>query len=233
MGPPRASIPGRCLRRLVDTTDRILRRLHGIIEFEAQRDGLFRIEFGRVEREIFLSDGTHLDRGEAVIELHLWNEQILPAPEGGADLAWAVRIRRQTLASLRRLALHLREDGRLSTVQAIRMQPAAPGWRPDNSFARVLMKIGFEPVEEAAQDEGGLHRFLDDLWLWLLAWSHNPRILRGRQFRRKRRTFWISRRRFLALYVESRGSPANAGRPDDIPDTAPKKSAIPGGHRAG
>ncbi|HXZ00714.1 MAG TPA: hypothetical protein VEI03_11985 [Stellaceae bacterium] len=214
--------------------DGILRRLRGIIEFEAHAGGLFRIELGRAGREFFLSDGTHLHRGDVVIELHLWNEHVLPAPLGGIDFGWAVRLRRQTLATLGRLALHLREDPRLAEAQAIRMQPAAAaGWRPDGALARVLLKIGFEPVEEAAPEERSLHRFLDDLWLWLLTWSHNPRVLKGRRFRRKRRAFWISRRRFLALYAEGRSPPANADPRDRSPDAPAKKSATLGGHRAG
>jgi hypothetical protein len=231
MGPLRASIPGRCLRWLVDATDRILRRIQGITEFEAHAGGLFRIEVGHAEREILLSDGTHLRRGDGVIELHLWNEQLLPVPLEGIDLGWAVRIRRQTLDTLRRLAFHLREDPRLDKVRAICMRPAVAGWRPDSSFARVLLKIGFEPAEDAAPASGGLHRFLDDLWLWLLTWTHNPRVLKGRQFQRKRRAFWISRARFLALYADGRGLPANSGHPDRSPGAPPRKSATLGGQR--
>lgn len=228
MGPASASIPGRCLRWLVDATDRLLRRIHGIIEFETHAGGLFRIELGQVEREILLSDGTHLHRGDLVIELHLWNEQVLPVPLEGIDLGWAVRIRRQMLTTLHRLALHLREDRRLDKVRAIRMQPADAGWRPDSSFARVLTKIGFEPAEDGAPEGGGLHRFLDDLWMWLLTWTHNPRLLKGRQFQRKRRAFWISRPRFLALYGDGRSLPANAGPADRSSSAPPKKSATLG-----
>jgi hypothetical protein len=235
MAPVRALIPGRCLRWLVDATDAVLRRIRGITEFESDSEGLLRIELGRAGREILLSDGTRIYPDDSVIELHLWNEQLEPVPLDGVNFGWAARVRRHTLSALHRLALHIREDRSLNDVRALRMQPAVASRRPVSSFARLLLKFGFEPLAGAAPERGYLHRFLDNIWLWLLTWTHNPRALDGRRFNRERHEFWISRPRFLALYADGLVSPTNARRLDRSQGgvAAPKKSATIGGYRTG
>lgn len=230
MGPVRASISGRCLRWLVGITDTVLRRIRGVTEFESAREGILRIELGHAERDIRLSDSTRLDPGDMVIELHLWNEQLLHVPLTGVNFGWAVRIRRQALSSLRRLALYIQQDRGLDDVRAIRMKPALASRRPSSALSRLLLKIGFEPVTAAAPAHGSLLGFLDNLWLWLLTWAHNPLTLKGRRFSRTRREFWISRERFLALYADGPAVPANAERRTG--STGGTKSAVIGGRPA-
>jgi YkoP domain len=203
MGPVRASIPARFLKWLIGATDATLRHVLGVTEFEQDADGLFRIELGRAAQDLRLSDGTVIRAGDVVVELHLWNEQLEPVPPAGADFGWAVRMRRKTLATLRRLARHIRDDRRLEDVRAIRMQPAVASRHPASLLDRLLPKIGFEPVGAAAPERAPLHLFLDNVWLWMLTWAHSPRSLKGRHFRRRRREFWISRQRLLALYDET------------------------------
>lgn len=211
-------------------TDAVLRRIRGVTEFESVREGILRIELGHAERNIRLSDGARLDPSDTVIELHLWNEQLLHVPLTGVNFGWAVRIRRQALSSLRRLALYIQHDPRLDEVRAIRMKPALASQRPSSALSRLLLKIGFEPVAAAAPARGSLFGFLDNLWLWLLTWAHNPLTLKGRRFSRTRREFWISRERFLALYADSLAVPANAERRNG--SAAATKSAAIGGRPA-
>ncbi len=231
MGVVRRSIPGRCLRWLVGTTDAALRSLCGITEFETASDGLLRIELGHAHHPIVLSDGTHIAPGDVVMELHLWNEQLMPLE--GADFGWAVRMRRQTLSSLHRLALHIAANHELDAVRALCMRPAIARQRPTSALARLLLKIGFEPIASAPTGPQLVIRFLDNVWLWLLTWAHNPRTLDDRQFDRKRREFWISRARFLALFGDASALPASFGRYDRSKGgVAALKSAEMGGYRA-
>jgi hypothetical protein len=203
-------MPGRWLEWLVGATDVALRRLYGVTEFESEREGLLRIERCKAERGLMLSDGTRVRRGDAVIELHLWNEHLPPASGSGADFAWAVRVRRQALASLHRLAVHIRADRRLDGVRALRMQPAIARRKPAGALARLLLRTGFEPVGGAARARGRILRWLDSAWLWLLTWMHNPAALRGRHFDRSRHDFWMSRQSFLRRYAD--GLPQTADR---------------------
>jgi len=206
MAPVRTSISGRCLQFVVGATDAILRRLYGVREFERQGDGLLRIELGRAEFDAILSDGTRIRAGDPVMELHLWNEQLVRLER--ADFKWAVRLRRQMFSSLRRFAAHLEADRRLEGIKAIRMRPAIANRKVVRASAQILLKIGFEPLAGAEYTL----RFLENLWLWLLTWAHNPQALKGREFNRKRCEFWISRARFLALYAKGPGVAPEAER---------------------
>lgn len=226
MSSAHRSIPGRCLTWLVGAIDAMLRHVHGITEFETDREGLLRIELVRAEKSVVLSDGIRINPGDMLIELHLWNGQIRPFPSKSVDFGWAVRLRRQTLATLHRLALHMQEDSALTAVRAVRMMPAIARGRSRGALDRLLLKVGFEPVADAVPGHGRLLSFLDNIWLWLLTWAHNPRALKGRSFSRTRRDFWISRSRFLALHAGD-----DAGEPKAA--AAPPASAGSGGPRSG
>lgn len=221
MPPVPTTILQRCIRSLVGAIDATLRHIRGVREFELEREGLIRIELGRAEQEVLLSDGTWIEAGDRVMELHLWNEHLPSVPARGADFRWAVQIRRQTLASLQRLARHFRDDRRLDEVRALRVKPGLASQKMTDRVARVLSQIGFELVADSAP--GYLPRFLDNVWLWLLTCAHNPRALRGRQFQRKRCEFWTSRARFLALHADVFAAPAHGA--DPAKSFAPKNSA--------
>ena len=98
------SIEGDFLRRLVRVTDAALRRIGGVSEFETADDGLLRIAEGHAEHDFVFRDGAHVRQGQAVIDLHLWNEHLPPFPYGGLELGWKKRVRQQLMASLHRLA---------------------------------------------------------------------------------------------------------------------------------
>lgn len=214
MGATRASIRSRCIRWLIGAADAALRGIHGVTEFESEAEGLLRVKIGRADREVHLSDGTHIHPGDAVMEIHLWNEQLLPVPGSGRNLGWTMRIRRRGFASLRRLALHIREDRRLEDIRALCMNPALASRRPLSALTRLLLRIGFEPVTSARPAPGYVLRFLDNIWLWLLTWAHNPEALRGRWFNHTRCEFWISRARFIALYSDGTGSTVPVAKRD-------------------
>jgi hypothetical protein len=197
----------------VRAIDLLLRRLGGIVEFDRDEDAVLRIALTRAARAVTLADGTALRPGDAVIEVHFWNERLrlgaFRAP-WAANLRWAATMRRRAVQSLRRLAQRLETDPGLQQVKALHVAPAIAGGRRTRVFARVLRRHGFEVAFDADAAEAGswLFRRADNLWLWLLAWAFNPRSLRDWRFDRRRREFWMSRARFIALY----GSASRASR---------------------
>lgn len=228
MEPTRRSARARPLRWPVHAIDAVLRRVLAIREIESETESLFRIKLGRAGREVLLSDGTRVREGDMVLELHLWNEKLEPGPGEHSELGWAVRFRRQVLASLHRLAIHVERDQQLRAVRAIHMQPAIESRKPPGPIERMLPKVGFEPIASAAPAPGRVYRFLENAWLWLLTWAHNPRALRGRHFDRTRRGFWISRSQFLARYAAAfvvQREAAAAHRPSIAAVAAREKSA--------
>lgn len=213
MGPT-PHLSQRALRWLIRGIDFLARQITGIVDFDSSEDGLVRIELGRVKREVPLADGTRLHPGDAVVVLHFWNERLLLTPSWGPGLRWATVTRRRTVRSLRRLARYMRDD-RCNEIKALRIEPALTGGRRASVLTRIVAKHGFEAGPDADAAVGGswLYRFFDNLWLWLLAWTFNPVTLKGWRFDRRRREFWMSRERFIALYG---GDPAG----DETDDTS-------------
>jgi hypothetical protein len=206
-------------RRLIRGIEARLRRGRGIVEFDHSPECLLRIAAGHAERAIVLADGTRLRSGDAIVEIHLWNDHVAPIPARGPEFRWAVRTRRQLERSLRLLADHLETTPEFDDAVALVMKPAFVGRQLDRSITRILQKHGFDGVPTGAHADttNAAHRFLDNLWLFLLAWTFNRQSLRGRPFRQIRQEFWMSRARLRALFgarpVTPRDGAARAAPP--------------------
>ncbi len=157
--------------------------------FDASPDCLLRIGIGHVGRGFRLSDGVELRPGDTFVELHQ-----------GTDLRWAARGRRQFERSLRKLIEHMEGSAEFTEIRALMMKPALADPQLERKVGRIFAMFGFERTAEAARAEGFIQRGADNLWLWLLTWTFNPRSLKGRRFVRKRQELWISRSRLTALY---------------------------------
>src|SRR6185312_15368381 len=92
-------------RWLVARIDDVSRWCNGIVEFSTAPDCLLRVAVSRATERRVLADRA-VEAGEAVVELHLWNEHI-PSLEGFSGLGWVARIRRQMIRSLGLLAAAL------------------------------------------------------------------------------------------------------------------------------
>jgi hypothetical protein len=181
-----------------------------VSEFETADDGLLRIAEGHAGHDFVFYDGIRVRQGQAVIELHLWNEHLPPFPDGGFELGWEERVRQQLMASLHRLAFRIAGNTRLRSAQALRMTISIPILGQQSLLARLLISIGFEAGELASR-KNAILRFLDNIWVWLLTWTYNPRALIGWRFNRTRAEFWMSRARWLELYVDGQENVPDPG----------------------
>jgi len=179
---PKAAI--RCL-------DTLLRRLTRVQEFTDEGWCLLRFAVVQSPQDIALSDGTQIARGEAIGELHLWNEHIPPMPRSGPDLAWGLRAYTLLVRSFRALARHAATDPELSGLRA---------WHGKSSFLprgvdtpELLTKLGFEVVRP--HDRTAFRRFADfwdNFYWWMLAWTFNPASLVYKDlFKLERWEVWI------------------------------------------
>ena len=100
-------LPQRGLHWLIRSIEWLLRRIEGIKEFADSPNALFRLSIGKANRLVRLSDGSTLQPGDTVGELHLWSEHLLLARARKPNLLWAVTIRRRTRESLCQLATYL------------------------------------------------------------------------------------------------------------------------------
>jgi hypothetical protein len=230
------SISASFARHLLRGIDHIARRLYGIREFDRSDDCLLRIAVRRIARPLRLNDGSVLRAGDRFIELHLWNEH-LAVPPHGADLRWAARARRQFERSLGKLVDHMSTDPALADIRAVMMKPALPHRQLEQKVDRLVRLFGFEPAPdgESAGAMSRLERYGDNLWLWLLTWTFNPRGLKSRRFTRRRQELWLSRERLAARYRRAdrpmlRRGAAPGGRPpaasaDLAAGRAPRRSS--------
>jgi hypothetical protein len=106
------------MRALVRRLDALLRRRLGVFEFCDDPECLLRLRLARAPHDLLLPDAT-VCAGEPVLELHLWNEQLPLPPRAGPDLAWAVRLHRLWVKSLRLVAQHIGSDAHLAGVRAL------------------------------------------------------------------------------------------------------------------
>lgn len=191
--------PARSAVRALDT---LLRRAHGVCEFSAEHDCILRVGIGHSERDVHLADGTAIARGERIGELHLWNERLPRMGARGADMHWAVAMRRGLSHSLRLLAEHVQDDPTWNDVRAFRGETAMePRWI-DPSGRDVLGRLGLELQPRRA---GSCLRRFGDFWenfyTWWLIWTFAPGSLRNKRFRQIQRCqVWVSRPRLLAEY---------------------------------
>jgi hypothetical protein len=205
---PKTQLPRWGGRWLIRGIDWLVRRFKGIVEFDRSEDGLICIALVRVEQEARLADGTHLQPGDAVVELHLWNEHLLRVPPRGSDLRRAMALRRGALGSLRRLAAYMLADRRFDDIKALRIEPALAGVRAATMLTRIVARYGFEVALDGSAAPAGswLFRMFDNLWMSLLAWTFNPVSRERWRSDRRRREFWISRARFLARFGSNAAS---------------------------
>ncbi|HEV2300733.1 MAG TPA: hypothetical protein VGR91_04105 [Stellaceae bacterium] len=197
--------------RLVRALDAALRHILEIREFTARPDCLLRISLGRADADVRLGDGAAISRGDPVVDLHLWNEQL---PSGDAStLACSNALRRRMVSSLGELARYLDAEPSMAGVMAVRGRIACLAESQVEVLRHLAAAIGFEMIRLG--DSGGLarrlHDFLENFLIWALAWTFNPRALRGKGLRQPRCELWISRDALVARHARHPGAAHRGG----------------------
>ena len=188
------------MRTLIRWLDGVIRRVGGIFEFCDDAACIFRLQWRRAWRDVRLSDGTTVRRGEPILCLHLWNEHIPSMGPEGPDLTWAVTVRRRLLFTLQRLARWVQEDPHQGRVRAIGGISALLTPEGDGGGKRLLERLGFE-VSPHRGRWGRFGEFWENLYAWGLMWTYNPASIRHRPPHRLRRTeVWMSIRTLLERY---------------------------------
>ncbi|HBY98434.1 MAG TPA: hypothetical protein DEP84_31585 [Chloroflexi bacterium] len=227
------------LARTVRGVDALLRRYYHIYEFSHDEDCLFRLAIGKSDRDLTLSDGTPVCRGERVGELHLWNERIPPVPTTGPDLAWGRTIQRRMRRSLGELAAYVESAPQFQGIQAFRGEMAFESRDGRVQMAHVVEHWGFHLAD---RDLGGgpwqrFTEFWENIYTLVLIWVFNRGSLKGKSPRNlKRYRFWISREALIRRYrkerpsdlteshVEREGAPATVDLHSHRGQAAPQES---------
>ncbi len=239
----RAYLDRSFLRGIICWIDSLLRRVLGVREFGPCAACLLRVAYKQADSRLALNDGTVVERGAAIADLHLWNEHVPPLSARGSRFVWVNRIRRQMHLSLQELAFYARTNPDLQNITAFRARVAFAGRGRGEKVAGIAARFGFERVWPDRPPCLGrrIHDFFENFWLWGLVWAYNPRSLRRRNLMRQRHELWISKtaiqERFGCSSVPGseatigghRGVPVLCGRPATPPQ--PERSILRKGSR--
>ena len=187
---------------VVRGVDSLLRLRHGIEEFTADEECVFRVSRELAGRRVSLSDGTEIAEGAPVLHLHFWNEHLPLMPSEGPSPAWAARLKRRMRASLVAVATYLEGEPTLDAVTALHGDPPFGSRLGAVQVARTARRFGFDVIEADASREWRehIHIVFDSLLLWGLAYAFNPAGLKTKRLLRQRHQLWISRRKLLLRY---------------------------------
>jgi hypothetical protein len=187
------------VRALVFAIDRLLRRAHGVYEFTGDPEGLLRLQITHAPRTLHLP-GLEVSKGDPVLGLHLWNEQVPPIPPNGPDLAWGLALQRRFVRSLRAVAAEMQRDPRLAVVRAVGASTGVLVPGDASSGVRAFQRLGFA-VTPYLPPLGRFGAFWENFYSWWLMWAFNPTSLRHRRFSQMGRTeVWMSADAFLSRY---------------------------------
>ncbi len=185
----------------VFSLDRWLRRWHGVYEFTAHRDCLFRVERCVAEETLLLSDGVPVRRGDPLLKVHLWNEHMPAMGQDGPTVAWARRASRAIETSLRELARHVAQCDDLDAVVAVCADMRLATARQSAQLARIVSRFGFEAAKNSRAGRPGLPRLIgENILMVLLVLATNPIAFRAAVLRRGHARAIMSRAKLLRLY---------------------------------
>lgn len=185
--------------------DRWLRRWHGIFEFTGKDVCLFRLQSGRAEEKVMLSDGLEIKRTAPVLDLHLWNEHVPLMNGQGATVRWARRFNQALNFSLCELSRFLAEHPEFDDIVAIRGDLRFTLGSQDDQLARISERYGFERGA-VTESKCALPRIGENIPMSLLALAINPRTAYKSIFRRGRQLAYPLRGNSEKRYVR-RGAP--------------------------
>jgi hypothetical protein len=191
---PAAHFGGNLLEYAIFGLDRWLRQRQGVYEFTSNPICMLRVNRATAEDELTLSDGTQVHCGDPILNLHLWNEQ-LARMKGGPTLSWATRVCRALDGSLCDLALCIAHRPEFSDIAALRADICIGTTKKTEQVARIAGRYGFETPRTASAPEfqRGMHRFGENLYMFLLVLATNPGALRSDVFSRDHALVYLPR----------------------------------------
>jgi YkoP domain len=193
LSTPRAVAHSAWLESAIFGLDRWLRRRQGVYEYSSDPACLFRIQRARADRALSLSDGTCIDAGDPILNLHLWNEHMPAMTPEGATMAWARQVSRALGTSLGELAQYLAQSPELDDIAVLRADMRLGTAEKSAQLARIMAHYGFESADCEIESAGLLHRFGENIFIFLLVLATNPATVRAPILWRARKQVYLSR----------------------------------------
>jgi hypothetical protein len=178
--------------RAVFALDRRLQKSNGVFCFSSDKSCIFRISFAKLERATVLSNGSVLDAGCPVVELHLWNERLPILTKDASPIAWGLRMSRSLEKSLRLLSAYLEERPEYGCVGAAQADMAFGTRAETAQLLRISGRYGFVPPA-CAQREAFARRMGRNIFISMMVLARNATALRLSTLRRDRVRVFLAR----------------------------------------
>jgi YkoP domain len=189
----RRGVASQWLGAAVFALDSRLQRAQGIFEYSTDPGCFFRIQRTEADQSVAFPDGTRLNVGDPILDLHIWNEHMPPIGRQGPTLSWGRQFSQAIDRSLRALADYLRQNPDLDHIIAIRadmrLRPAERG----DQLAKIVGHFGFHRVPGGAASRR-LRRLGEHILMFLLVVASNPYAAWATVFRRDCTVAYLSRR---------------------------------------
>jgi hypothetical protein len=190
------------LRSGVRLIDYLLRKHGDLREFSQDPSCILRIQLTTSPHPVTLGS-TLINKGDPVLALHLWNEHMPQLPQQGAELEWAIHLRRRLIDTFKGVARQLRDDDRYAAVKAIFGISVLFSFSEHVGGARMMQHLGFT-VLPYYRPKGRFGEFWENLFSWWLMWTYNETSIRSRKFWHLQRTeVWMDADEFMQRYGEN------------------------------
>jgi uncharacterized membrane protein YdjX (TVP38/TMEM64 family) len=196
------------MRRLIRRLDGLLRRKMGIFEYSDNPYCMFRVHLDRADRTLHIPGGK-IETGTKILELHFWNEHILPAIAGGTTVVGSIKGFRMFKNSLSELAGLIDRDPRMAGVQAV--GGLMPLFLQGDSFPaeKMLAHLGFK-VHPFHGTQRSWRRLGKQMHGWMMMWAYNPATIKKRNlFGLQWAECWMSTGDLLRLYAGEQNGKIN------------------------
>jgi ceramide glucosyltransferase len=192
------------LRKAGRALDAFLRRREKIFEFTDDPNCLFRAGYSSSPRHLVLADDSRIAQGDLVMDMHLWNEHVIPIGPQGPGMRYGVEFLKRLDRSVEEVARFIRSstDPQVAAVRAIRCTTIQMPRNGEVQLARILGRFDMQKVEPIRPVPllARVHDFFENFLIVILLWTFNPHALRGAKLIRERHEFWISREALLRRY---------------------------------
>jgi hypothetical protein len=204
--------PHRWLAEMVFALDTVLRHRHHVVEFSADPACIFRLNIIQAEQAFALADATPVRRGDRIVNLHLWNEQIPPVPSAGPTFSWARTFCRRLDLSVRELARYIEARPELNDIAAIGANVTQGTREQRAQLTSIMRRFGFAPLPdgESPRAEPALRRFGENILISVMVLAQNPVVLRADSLWRDRTPLFVSRAALLGRYGRRPRPPGSA-----------------------
>jgi hypothetical protein len=192
---------GKQLRVGIRFIDSLIRKSEHTYEYCDDPDCVLRIQLMPSPHMAAFGEMV-IKKGDPVLSIHVWNERMPRIPPGGADLQWAIKLRRQVIHSFRILAKVIRADEIYAPVRAIYGASVLFSFTSHTGGIRMMQSFGFT-ILPYHSPLGKFGEFWENLFSWWLMYAYNTASMDTRKFWQLERTeIWMDRDEFIQRYTQ-------------------------------